>query len=641
MVTQGCSVTNSEAWLSVLLFSTSLSLASLGLGCNLGQNGQPSSPSNRGTNQQVALSVSPVTTSVHSGNPVQFKANVSGTKDIAVLWTAAIGTIDSNGFYTAPKTSAQVADTIIATAIADRTKTAQARVTVHPPATDRVIALSVAPVTTSVQSGNSVQFTATISGTTNTAVTWAAATGTIDSNGLYTAPKTEAQVVDTVTAIAIADRKTTARASVTVQPQTSQSASIPASFYGMHVNRNSSPWPTVSFASYRSLNSSYINWADINSADQRYDWRMFDLWMSKAQAGGQDVMYTLFGTPSWASSRGINSSNPDYSCSYVSHNGPGVCDPPTDLAADGTGTNQHWKDFVTAIINHVGPGKVKYWEIWNEWNISNQWQGTQAQLLRMAQDAHAILKAADPNALLTSPPVVNADLAAYNWLLPYLQAGGGQYADIIAVHGYVQKRGEVCPSSCPVPELVAAILDKTRAVMAATGQQSKPLFDTEGSWGVSTGMTDPDLEAAFVGRFYLIQLGGTTASKGFDKFYWFGWDYTNTGGLYNPTTGTLTSSGIAYEQIYNWTVGATLSPCTANGTLWSCGITRPGGYQALAIWDTSQSCAKGVCSILSITVDPVYMQYGDLAGNTSVIVNNIVPVSLKPILLQSGNAPAH
>ncbi len=499
------------------------------------------------------------------------------------------------------------------------------------------VSVSVSPASVTISSGATHQFSATVSGTDNKNVTWKAKLGTISAQGFYIAPQSTTQVVDKITVAAVTDPTRTATATITVSAQGSVTQAIPASFFGLHINELNIPWPTVPFASYRSLDSGDIMWADINPQEGQYDWKHVDPWIAKARAGGQDIMFTLFATPSWASSRGPKAVNPNHDCALASRNGPGVCDAPDDLNPDGTGTDQHWKEYVSAMINHVGPGTVKYWEIWNEWNIANQWNGTRAQMLRMAQDAHTILKAADPNALVTSPPVVNTQLAAKNWLLPYFQAGGGEYADIIAVHGYVSNPHTVCPESCPVPENVAAILDGIRDVMAATGQQDKPLFDTEGSWGVSSRMTDREQQAEFTARFYLIQLGGTTASRGFDKFYWFGWDYSNTGEFYDPYTRQMTPAGVAYEQIYNWSKDAVMSRCAPSGTRWSCGFTRSGGYEAEAIWDSSQNCVKASCTALNVSVDPKYVQYRDLTGQVTAIINNTVPVGGRPILLENEN----
>lgn len=619
-----------------------LSLLIFSMACNVGNSSSPSSNTGS-TGAQVAVSVTPGSVSVPAGTTAQFVAAVRGTSNTAVAWklasmdgVAAVGTINASGLYTAPPGVNQNTQVVVtATSEEDQTASASSSVMVTPVGDG--VSVTVSPSSTTISSGATLQFWDAVNGTSNTTVTWRAALGTISANGLYVAPNTTKQVVDSVTATSAADSTKSAQATITVSAQGSVNPGLPASFFGMHINELSIPWPTVPFASYRSLNSGNILWADINTAEGKYDWSHLDPWIAKAQAGGQDILYTMFGTPSWASSRGVNSSNPDTGCSFVSVNGPGVCDAPDDLNPDGTGTDQHWKAFVTALINHVGPGTIKYWEIWNEWNISNEWNGTQAQMLRLAQDAQAILKAADPNSLITSPSVVNADLAAKNWLLGYFQAGGGQYADIIAVHGYVSSPTTVCPSACPVPENVAAVLDNTRAVMATAGQEGKPLFDTEGSWGVTSDMSDPDRQVEFTARFYLIQLAGTTASPGFDKFYWFGWDYTNTGGFYDPNSGKITPPGVAYQQIYNWSVGAVTSRCAPSGTQWACGFSRAGGYQAEAIWDTSQSCANGNCTTRNVSVDPQYVQYRDLAGAVTPIVNNVVPMGSKPILLENGD----
>ena len=84
--------------------------------------------------------------------------------------------------------------------------------TTPPPA----IAVSVSPTSTTVASGGTQQFTATVTGTTNTAVTWTASLGTISSTGLYTAPTVSASTTATVTATSVADATKSANASVAI-----------------------------------------------------------------------------------------------------------------------------------------------------------------------------------------------------------------------------------------------------------------------------------------------------------------------------------------------------------------------------------------------------------------------------------------
>jgi Bacterial Ig-like domain (group 2) len=80
------------------------------------------------------------------------------------------------------------------------------------------VSISISPTSATVQSGNTQQFTATVTGSTNTAVTWLASSGTISSSGLYTAPSVGTNTSATITATAKADTFKSASASVTVTP---------------------------------------------------------------------------------------------------------------------------------------------------------------------------------------------------------------------------------------------------------------------------------------------------------------------------------------------------------------------------------------------------------------------------------------
>ncbi len=76
------------------------------------------------------------------------------------------------------------------------------------------VTVSMSPASASVQAGDTQQFAASVTGTTNTGVTWSASGGTISSTGLYTAPA--AAGTYTVTATSAADPAKSASAVVTV-----------------------------------------------------------------------------------------------------------------------------------------------------------------------------------------------------------------------------------------------------------------------------------------------------------------------------------------------------------------------------------------------------------------------------------------
>jgi len=179
----------------------------------------------------VAVSVTPATAQVVPGGHQQFTATVTGTTNTAVSWTvtgsgctgATCGTISSSGLYTAPSsapTPNQVK--VTATSIADSTKSGSATVSIN-----ASISVSISPVAVQVIIGGSQQFTATVGGTTNTAVSWSiagsgcsgATCGSITSGGLYFAPAAvpkSAQV--SVTATSVADATKSSTATVTIIP---------------------------------------------------------------------------------------------------------------------------------------------------------------------------------------------------------------------------------------------------------------------------------------------------------------------------------------------------------------------------------------------------------------------------------------
>jgi len=78
------------------------------------------------------------------------------------------------------------------------------------------IVVSSSPTSSALQSGQSEQFTSTVTGTSNTSVTWTAVLGSVNSSGVYTAPKVTNQTVDTVSAISVADPSKYATAAITV-----------------------------------------------------------------------------------------------------------------------------------------------------------------------------------------------------------------------------------------------------------------------------------------------------------------------------------------------------------------------------------------------------------------------------------------
>jgi len=163
--------------------------------------------------QTVAVSLSPTSATLAPNATQQFTATVTGSTNTAVTWTATGGTLSGTGLYTAPATAGTY--TVKATSVADTSKSASATVTVTATA---VVAVTITPTSAALTTGATQQFTAAVTGSTNTSVTWTATGGTVSSAGLYTAPTTAGTY--TVKATSVADTSKSASATVTVTAST-------------------------------------------------------------------------------------------------------------------------------------------------------------------------------------------------------------------------------------------------------------------------------------------------------------------------------------------------------------------------------------------------------------------------------------
>src|SRR6185436_3252341 len=76
------------------------------------------------------------------------------------------------------------------------------------------VVVTVQPVTASLSPGGTQQFTATVTGASDTAVTWSASGGTITAAGLFTAPQIGGSYV--VRATSVADPRSSGTALATV-----------------------------------------------------------------------------------------------------------------------------------------------------------------------------------------------------------------------------------------------------------------------------------------------------------------------------------------------------------------------------------------------------------------------------------------
>ena len=312
---------------------------------------------------------------------------------------------------------------------------------------------------------------------------------------------------------------------------TSSAVSVSDKFFGMHIKyRENDTQTACSAGSVRShdLAGGKARWQYIETSDNTWDFTDLDAWVEMHYAAGRDLLFTLFGTPQWASAR------PDEKNSYSDHGSEpypynrGITAEPADMAK--------WDRYCSKIANRY-KGKIKYYEVWNEPNYQNNgttisgeyhyFSGTFAKLAEMVRRANQAIKAVDPTAKIICPATTvwsgSAGGTAETYFTGMMAASTGDgsttmkdWIDIVGVHLYVA--GNTITS---LPKFI----DRVKAGMATAGISGKEIWDTE-SAPIGPDVSGMSVGAAqlFIARSMLVQ-----AAKGVARTFYYQYDHPTMG----------------------------------------------------------------------------------------------------------------
>ena len=416
-------------------------------------------------------------------------------------------------------------------------------------------------------------------------------------------------------------------------------------FFGLHI-LSTADWPQLSaevnaFGTIR-LWDTGTAWAQLEKVQGSPRWNLLDNYTKLAQANGVSVLYELGMTPAWASSDPT-----DASCRQL-----GSCDAPADW--------QSFSDFMTALVSRytetgvqtgctqTSPqcnGTIRTYELWNEPYIPKMWNPAQKKFnydpkqtmlgfVVLTQIAQTIIKAIDPQAVVSSPSI-NATFLGPYWATP----GSIKNFDRIAMHAYPLP-------SIPVPELMihqtAQVVDLMKKYHVTS-----PLINTEGSWG-HWPPKQPEDQVAYAARYILLQV-----AMRMKKSLWYTW--SGLAPLWDTSLnpGDLTAGGGGYQEVASWLLGAKMasSGCLDRkgdfqGQIFSCtgwngtyvvNLTRRNGYRGQAVWFLKTITGSGVDWRATTTykVPRGFTQYLDLNGVVHHISTPTITVGDSPILLQN------
>lgn len=255
-----------------------------------------------------------------------------------------------------------------------------------------------------------------------------------------------------------------------------------------------------------------LTWGVLNPSSGVYNWVPLHTWIATNQLHNAQIIYTFGWPPGWAGS--VSAPNP---------------------AA--------FQTFVTAIVKQAN-GAIKYWEGFNEFNVSGMDPKLVVQLQAIIYNTvHAL----NPGALVLSP-TVNSSPGALGSFQQYLNDGGGAYFDIAAFHGYNASTGE---SVGLAAQAFQSLLEQNNI--------NKPMWDTEWGMEAPSVIIDPVAQQSFVSVGLIEQ-----AEAGVQTEVFYAYDNAQSQ-LYNPKTGRITPAGAAYFQTEKWLIGSKLGPITKNG----------------------------------------------------------------------------
>jgi len=364
-------------------------------------------------------------------------------------------------------------------------------------------------------------------------------------------------------------------------------------------------------------------WTDMNPSNGSYNWSSLDSGLARtAGHPGSVNLLTLLKVPSWA-----NGGNPTYV-------------PPSDI---GTGDN-FFKTFVAALMQHLcginqkpanpivgGCSNMRYIEMWNEFNSDGYWNGTDAQLAGMSNDASTIIHQYCGDCYVVAGSVsaggdgFHANGQPGNYipsLLDYLQAWGAisgrSLPDAVSIHAYpartnvtpapfpttlVSHSSSLCSTTTPSVYCRAAIKDQVNIVNSTSVLKNSsisswaanlPVLITEGGYGLNTNVCDgtdctaTHVNVKFLRAAYAAEWEMLLAPQSPSHVLWYAYNEPNWGTMYDGTTTNFTYT--AFAQMSQWLQSMTItgqpivSPVTG-GNVWLVQGTINGAQAELIFFD--------------------------------------------------------
>jgi len=268
-----------------------------------------------------------------------------------------------------------------------------------------------------------------------------------------------------------------------------------------------------------------VIWPDLEKKKDEWNFKKLDEIVDFALSHNMEIIMTLGQTPGWATFR------ENYFYPYGRD----------DIRTHVPDNFEDWYDYINTLGNRY-KGKIKYWEVWNEPDDLNFYEGSPKELFELTKIASMTLKEIDPENKIISPSITG--LPSGLWFLDrYLALGAKNYIDIIGFHYYV--------SDFYPPELLKTHVSIISQILKKHKVLNIPLWSTEG--GVFIKELPFKNMVSLLSRLYLMKL-----TSGVERFYWYAYDGGPSDGFVNIEDIGLNQTGRAYQILFYWLNGKTI-----------------------------------------------------------------------------------
>jgi hypothetical protein len=203
-----------------------------------------------------------------------------------------------------------------------------------------------------------------------------------------------------------------------------------------------------------------LSWGFLEPSQGSYNWKDSDEWVAQCQSHSVPCIFSFGGVPKWAAAPGVN-------C------GQFTCAGPPENQQDLT-------DFASAVAARYA-GKIAIYELWNEPQAPDQFNGTEPQLVAMTKAIYAAVQQQDPAAEFSTPGWATDanETLQINAITNYFNYGGG-FEHYLSFHWYPR-----ILTDCSTSTIMSCVQTNLPADIAAVKQvgNGRPILLTESSWG--------------------------------------------------------------------------------------------------------------------------------------------------------------